>query len=499
MNAATDISGRRLSRLNHCFFLRLLFACLASYSVLAVCSKSSFLYPMNDWVDVNCFFTVGRGILHDLVPYRDLYEQKGPLLYFVYALMAQISETSFFGVYLVEGLCFASFLHIGGRIAETLTDSNHIYWPAVALLALIVPITPAFSHGAGAEELILPVLAFCLWTVLKTVHLKLLLSRRQCFLLGVCAAAALWTKYTFCGIFLGMALVIMLWYLFCDQERQLFRVVGYLTLGFAALTAVVLGWYAIKGGLSSLWQVYFVNNLTLYSEEGWGGQFNAANLPWSGFAMYGMIWLSFYVYERRWEVTTVGLCAFCLFVFTYINGRQYPYYALIMAVFTPVGMAAAGATAKQIIRYLKPKTKTVIATFATVVLLLGGPWIAFLASQNTYLMKVKKEEMPQYQFAEIIRKSEDSSLLNYGFLDGGFYFANGVLPSDRYFCTLNIELPEMDETMIENIRQGKDAFIVTRQFQLKASKYQLVDKASMFLEDRVWNYYLYQREDLIND
>ena len=107
--------------------------------------------------------------------------------------------------------------------------------------------------------------------------------------------------------------------------------------------------------------------------------------------------------------------------------------------------------------------------------------------------------MPQYQFAEIIRKSEDSSLLNYGFFDGGFYFANGVLPSDRYFCTLNIELPEMDETMIENIRQGKDAFIVTRQFQLKASKYQLVDKASMFLEDRIWNYYLYQRKDLIND
>ena len=66
MNAATDIPGGRLSRLNRCFFLRLLFACLASYSVLAVCSKSSFLYPMNDWVDVNCFFTVGRGILHGL-------------------------------------------------------------------------------------------------------------------------------------------------------------------------------------------------------------------------------------------------------------------------------------------------------------------------------------------------------------------------------------------------------------------------------------------------
>ena len=57
-----------------CKLLRFLFACLAAFSLLAVCSKSSFLYPMNDWVDVNCFFTVGRGILRGLVPYRDLYE-----------------------------------------------------------------------------------------------------------------------------------------------------------------------------------------------------------------------------------------------------------------------------------------------------------------------------------------------------------------------------------------------------------------------------------------
>ena len=33
--------------------LRIGFALLASFAVLTVCSKNSFLYPMNDWVDVN--------------------------------------------------------------------------------------------------------------------------------------------------------------------------------------------------------------------------------------------------------------------------------------------------------------------------------------------------------------------------------------------------------------------------------------------------------------
>mgnify|MGYP001729732097 FL=1 len=36
------------------------------------------------------------------VLYRDIYEQKGPLLYFVHGLAGLVSETNFIGVYLVE-------------------------------------------------------------------------------------------------------------------------------------------------------------------------------------------------------------------------------------------------------------------------------------------------------------------------------------------------------------------------------------------------------------
>lgn len=61
--------------------------------------KSSFQYPLNDWGDTNCFFTLGRGIKHGIIPYLDLYEQKGPLLYFQFYLAALMSETSFIGVF----------------------------------------------------------------------------------------------------------------------------------------------------------------------------------------------------------------------------------------------------------------------------------------------------------------------------------------------------------------------------------------------------------------
>ena len=481
---------------------RALFASLASFSVLAVCSKSSFLYPMNDWVDVNCFFTVGRGILRGLVPYRDLYEQKGPLIYFLFALAGQISESSFLGVYLLEGICFAWFLYLGGRTAETLSERKDAFWPTAALTAVLVPVTPAFSHGSGAEEFFLPVLALGLFHVLKAMHEKKPLTGRQGFALGLCAAAALWTKYTFCGLYAGLAAAVLVWYLFTGKARQLPRLILFFLLGCLALSAAVVGWFAAKGALPQLWQAYFVNNLSQYSQNIRGGRYDMPlpnllnNLPWSIPGALGLVWLAAGPKKRGWEALAAWLGAVCLFVFTYVSGRRYSYYALVMASFAPLGPAAAASLAARLVKSAKPRARALASGALGGALLLAGLFAAFRVSPNTYLMNVRKEEMPQYRFAEIIRQSGDRSLLNYGFLDGGFYYAAGVLPADLYFCTLNIDLPEAEESMQDSIRQGKTAFVITRSKELRNSgKYELADEADMIFEGRNWHYFLYRRKD----
>ena len=479
---------------------RFLFANLAAFSVLAVCSKSSFLYPMNDWVDVNCFFTVGRGILHGLVPYRDLYEQKGPLIYFLFALAGQISESSFLGVYILEGLCFSWFLYLGGRIAEVLSGRRNAFWVSAALLGILIPVTPAFSHGSSAEEFFLPVLALGLLIVLKAMRGERPLSNREGFALGLCAAAALWTKYTFCGLFAGLALAVAIWYLCSGKARRLPALIGFFLLGFLALSAAVAGWFAIKGALPDLVRAYFVNNLTQYSQNIRGGHYDAPlpnllnNLSWSVPGVLGLFWMTIRLKKHGWEALAGWLSAVCLFIFTYWNGRRYPYYALVLAVFAPVGLAAIMSAAAWILKGIKPAVRTGLAAAVSCVLLLSGPLIALQASPNTYLMSIRREEMPQYRFAETIRQSNDRTLLNYGFLDGGFYFASETLPSDPYFCTLNIDIKEMEKSMQSSIREGRTAFVVTRSNRLKNSeKYELVDEADLPFEGRTWHYYLYRR------
>ena len=84
------------------------FGCAAV--LLLFCSGTSPLYNGHDWTDANTYLTMGRGLLHGVVPYRDLFDHKGPLLYFVYALGALLSPSGFFGIYLLQAAALGTAL-----------------------------------------------------------------------------------------------------------------------------------------------------------------------------------------------------------------------------------------------------------------------------------------------------------------------------------------------------------------------------------------------------
>ena len=99
--------------------------------------------------------------------------------------------------------------------------------------------------------------------------------------------------------------------------------------------------------------------------------------------------------------------------------------------------------------------------------------------------------MPQYQFKEIILSVDDPSLLNYGFLDGGFYTVCDLVPECKYFCTLNIPLEDMYEAMDMQLALGLPDFVVTRSTPLISENYICVASANMYFEGVDFDYYLY--------
>lgn len=490
----------------------LLFSFLMATLFLLVCSKSSPLYPMNDWVDVNCFFTMGKSILHGIVPYAELYEQKGPVLYFMYAIAALISDSSFFGVFLLEVVTFGLFLYFSGKIAEIYLGKTPLLYFIVAFLAALIPISKAFAHGGGCEELCLFMLAYSLYSVLLALHEKRALTFKEAFLNGIFAAAVLYIKFTILGFYIGLAAFVLLWYLFDGFKwKALFITIGQFLLGVAALSAVVFGYFFIHGAVGDFMQVYFHNNLTLYPQETeqtkWELIKQCLDTTIKYNTSYGwMIWLGILLFameiKKHWsDLAMALLCFIGLTVGTYWGGRGYTYYGLILAAFCVFGLIAIGkalqlAEGSQAFgKVLGSSGLRAVIMIVLVFLLLNT---CHKKSGNTYLMEYEKEDMPAYRFAQIINTVDDAKILNYGFLDGGFYYAADVLPSCEFFCTLNIDAPDMWAIQRECIQSGKVDFVITRtytldQYTATSKGYELVDQCTCYFEGVDFTYYLYQK------
>ncbi|MDO4573418.1 MAG: hypothetical protein Q4C13_08615, partial [Clostridia bacterium] len=184
--------------------------CLACAAlIMALCTKSSFLYPLNDWEDANILFTLGRGMMAGRVPFKDLYDQKGPLAYLLYGLASLISSRSFLGLYILETLCFSGFLYFSYRTLALYEERNALF--CMPLLGALVASAMSFAHGGSVEELSLPALAFSLYDLLRHWRREWPAPMPLWRLLvhGLLAGCLLWMKYTMLGFYIAWMLVLL--------------------------------------------------------------------------------------------------------------------------------------------------------------------------------------------------------------------------------------------------------------------------------------------------
>ncbi len=486
---------------------------VVAFLFLFIVSKNSPIYPMNDWQDVNCFFTVGRGILDGKVPYLDFCEQKGPLLYYTFALAALVSSSDFIGVFIMEVICFAAFLFFSAEIVEIYRGRMSVMTEAAALIFLTFATTVsiAFIHGGSVEELCLFMPTASLAMVLRHMREGSDIGNFKALIIGIFTGVVFWSKFTISGFFLGLFASIAVYYVKRRRCAALWSNMGCCAIGMAAVTAPVLIYLNSRGALDSMFEMYFYNNIFLYPD---GAHIPVLRvfLPILNTAVgilacvlvngISGVLISLCLH-RIWrnrkapsdDVLTAAISFLALTFFTFFGGKFYfPYYSLILLAFAPLGLAMAIKIFDKKTGWISGgKIRLPMTAAALAVMLI----LAFFFSPNTYLLQYKRSDMPQYRFAERINSKEDATLLNYAFLDGGFYTASGTIPNNRYFCRLNMNLEEMDREQRRMVEECRVDYVVTRGMRLEdsgidASHYYLVDAAEMPYEVIIWRYYLYE-------
>ena len=500
----------------------LLFVVIVSVLLLLICTKSSPLYPMNDWTDVNCIYTMGKAINNGSVIYRDVFDHKGPVLYGVFAIADLISSNSHIGLWFFEIVCIAGFLYFTIQSSKLLVKNHNTIYFLIPFIALFLLTSTAFTHGGSTEELALFPLSYSLYYFIR-LSMASKIHITEHILNGVCFALVFWMKFTMVALYLGVYFFVAIYVLF-KKEKRLIVPTLYSVLGFFVVTAVILVYFMANNALKDLWEVYFYGNIFVYSDNAEFSErievivLRLLILPLINFLFFMPIWVGFIIslFKKKKNMLPCFF-TFCITMCSLYMAGARKYYLIVVAVYSCISIWGLN----EIYEKLKPKkallwivgalfyiicTYTVAGEFKIFPIIAGGVflavmWILYFApsknkendieerkqkvskalsscfisanlilsflmsfpmGNNTYMLEYEKEDLPQYRFAEIINAEENATLLNYGFLDGGFYFASGVMPINKYFYRSNLvtqELLDEQDYMIENHMVD---FVVTR-------------------------------------
>ena len=468
--------------------------------IITICSKSSFLYPLNDWDDANCFFTVGKSMMNGIVPYRDLLEQKGPFLYFLHGLAWLVSKDTFIGVYLIEILAAAFFLFYIHRCIQLFSSSPLAVY-LIPVYAAIIYTARAFAQGDSVEELSLPLIAYAMWVGLDSICSKREITNREYFIVGLTAGLIFWSKFTLVGFYPGWYVIPAATYIRQKNWGHLLHSILFVLLGVAASTAPFVVYFGIHGAIGDWLTVYLYNNLFAYSRVDSGYPFVVGvvyNILKGGYAtarnnlfipVMSLLALWYLLRRHLKAGLYFGLTAAFALTFISIGGVFYPYYAFLMSLFLPFGILPV---LDKIPASTKKDTHTSVRKMYLIPIVAICLLICLVATPNRYLLGTEKEELPQYKFASIIGTDGSASLLNYGFLDGGFHTVTNTFPDCKVFCLLNITKSTLLGIQDDYVAQGRFEYIVSQNMEITDSNYVCVSTCEFISDGENCTFYLYR-------
>ncbi|MGY3765071.1 hypothetical protein ACWOAH_00735 [Vagococcus vulneris] len=452
---------------------------LTSAIFLLIASKNSPIYRYNDWVDLNAFLTMGKSWGHGKIPYRDLFEQKGPLLYLVFMIASKLSP-SYHGIYFLEVVNLAWVSMLLFKTARFYLDkSKSLVFVFLSYTLLLM--SPFFKMGGSAEEFAFVPVVFLIYLIVKLQHTDYVLTNRDYILAGLGFSYLFWVKFTMVGGYLGFYIALFIILLLKKRTYQAVNSLVWFLLMFIVVSMLIVAYFSVLGGLNQLIFNYFYANISLYPNNETSGLIgnilNAVRI-FSGRVIGNQILtvtlgfgLAVTCLTKRLFSDYESLFIYCatfftLIISTFYGGKDFSYYFLILMPFACLSILWA-------LTYVKAKTLTEIQWIFTgllsLILVFGlngnFKYSTFFPNNRSLTFNTKDHSFAQEKFARIMNKEKEPTLLNYGALDEGFYQAANIVPTVYYFERQNISdeyLPEMMETQNKAVDNKTIKFVVCR-------------------------------------
>lgn len=476
--------------------------------LLFFCSKMSPLYPINEWSDINLYFNIGKMINAGKVPYTEAFDHKGPLIFFIYAIGAKISGTSFFGMYLIESIGWIVMVFFAYLTARLFADKIYAF-----IIAMIFPVL-MLSHtaqGGSAEEFIAIAQVVSLYFFIRyfkdgtSVH-----KPKHMLIHGLMSAIALLIKINLVIFWFFPLLAVFVNLALKKEYRSLVQnVIAYIA-GVLIIALPICIYFLANNALSEAWNIYIVLNKN-YAQIG-GLSETIENLTARfylrlrfetfGFLiiLVGAIYFPVKYIGNRWGRIAMILSFFALYAAIFSSPRYVFYYSIPYYIYALPGYIT-------LCRFIKiPATKTAYALLFTLILVLGIKQRDFFGMQISELLRSEKPTGLAFQFGEIVKKEKEPTLLNIGLDEGNAVFTvANIMPTVRYFISPNLQneiYPAMRKEQTGYIENKEIQFVILAERAMNYNYFHelpVLNKNYAIVDSYQANdhqtYYLYKRKD----
>ena len=484
----------------------ILYCLIISIITLLLNSKNSPLYPFNGWDDFNSFYTVGSNWYKGLIPYRDLVDQKGPLLYLIYLIAYLITPNKFIGIFILEILFLTITLYISNKIIKLFikNKSNLIILP---LYGTLLTTSISFVEGGSAEEFNLLFTTITIYYILKYLKNSNLtnITNKDIIINALMCGLSIMIKYNTIGLWFIMMAIICL-NLFKQKKYKEAISKGILFIFIMLLPFILFSiYFYLNNALYDFLNIYFYINIFKYSTNTniLLKIFNSIyyfttslfkNIP-TLILIFIIVYyhlLNLFIKFKKITITKKKITFLTISLFTIIIlnfSQEYRPYNVVAIYFYILLLLTY-------LFYNLPKLKILKITSIIII-----PILLLINIDYKYLF-TPKEDTVQYHFANIINKYNNPTILQYRTLDEGFYTTTNTTPITKYFEQLNISYEQNPDNFNtqDNIIMNKSVdFVIFRKYDLNTTK--KYTKKEIYYQTKFNNMtitpYLYENYELI--
>lgn len=440
---------------------------LVSFIFFLLFGFNSPLYKFNSDPDYNWFMTTGNGLTNGKIPYRDLFDHKGPIVYFVYGFCCLFPNPRLV-IFLIEIISMSLFFFFAYRIAKLFLNTSYSLLIVPILAFIVFNSANRVTNASCIEEFCLPILTYFLFCWLEFLSNKKQWNWIRSICLGICFGIIFWSKFTiFCFI-----LTPMIIWLTINLSKRNYRLIItnliFVLIGIIIISIPIIFFYIKNNALDDLFHVYIYINIFIKTRK-FDLTFFMDNFK--HYFSYNLIItiLISYVFSRftirHWHqfkhyIAISLITTFICLIYIY---DKFNYYLNTLIPFTIFAII-------EILECINTKLSTIkrflliftILTFSCIIVVLPLSILPFEITRE-------KEEYIPLVIADVIRNYENQlqrkmTLFCYKIPDLGLYNAKEISPNNYFFAYNNFsieQLPEMYEAYNNTITNQTSDFIIT--------------------------------------